>query len=131
MKITEKVFENIKNGKKYTDQELALFALGMSEEEVAEVIECDKRIDKGEKLFELPDELKEGAKKARNAGNCNGYTKANREKKVDTDKRFLIETLELALSPFAENVEIANPEREMTFTHNGKKYKIILSCPRK
>ena len=131
MKTTEKVFENIKNGKKYTDQELALFALGMSEEEVAEVIECDKRIDKGEKLFELDKELEKGAKKARNVGNCKGYTKpTNREKKVDNEKKFLIETLELALSPFAENVEISNPEREMTFTHNGKKYKIVLSCPR-
>lgn len=108
-----------------------LIAMGLHPDEAMEVIVDDERIDKGEKLFELPDELKEGAKKARNAGNCNGYTKANKEKKVDTDKRFLIETLELALSPFAENVEIANPEREMTFTHNGKKYKIILSCPRK
>ena len=53
------------------------------------------------------------------------------EKKVDNDKRFLIETLKLALLPFAENVEIANPAREMTFTYNDKKYKIVLSCPRK
>ena len=104
--------------------------LECDEETAKDVIECDKRIDKGEKLFELPKELEKGAKKARNAGNCKGYTKANREKKVDNEKRFLIETLELALSPFAENVEIANPEREMTFTHNEKKYKIVLSCPR-
>ena len=105
--------------------------LDCDEETAKDVIECDKRIDKGEKLFELPEELQKGAKKARNAGNCKGYTKStNREKKVDNEKRFLIETLELALSPFAENVEIANPEREMTFTHNEKKYKIVLSCPR-
>ena len=109
----------------------ALENLGLTAEEIAEVLADDEKIEKGAKLFELPEELKEGAKKARNAGNCNGYTKANREKKVDNEKRFLIETLELALSPFAENVEIANPEREMTFTHNGKKYKIVLSCPRK
>ena len=113
-----------------TDKEKALKNLGLTDEEIADVIETDKRIDKGEKLFELDNELERGAKKARSAGNCNGYTKANREKKVDNEKRFLIETLELALSPFAENVEIANPEREMTFTHNGKKYKIVLSCPR-
>ena len=113
-----------------TDKEKALKNLGLTDEEIADVLETDKRIDKGEKLFDLPEELEKGAKKARMSGNCNGYTKANREKKVDDDKRFLIETLELALSPFAENVEIANPEREMTFTHNGKKYKIVLSCPR-
>ena len=110
----------------------ALKNLGLTDKEVAEVLADDKKIDKGAKLFELPDELKEATKKARNAGNCKGYTKpANREKKVDNDKRFLIETLKLALLPFAENVEIANPEREMTFTHNSKKYKIVLSCPRK
>ena len=110
----------------------ALKNLGLTDKEVAKVLADDEKIDKGAKLFELPKELEQGAKKARNAGNCKGYTKpTNREKKVDNDKRFLIETLELALSPFAENVEIANPEREMTFTHNGKKYKIVLSCPRK
>lgn len=113
-----------------TEKEKALKKLGLTDEEIAEVIETDKRIDKGEKLFELPKELEQGARKARMSGNCNGYTKTAREKKVDTEKRFLIETLELALSPFAENVEIANPEREMTFTHNEKKYKIVLSCPR-
>ena len=107
-------------------------ALNISREEAIQLIEDDKAIDRGAKMFELDPELEKGAKKARNAGNCKGYTKpTNREKKVDNDKRFLIETLELALSPFAENVEIANPEREMTFTHNGKKYKIVLSCPRK
>ena len=105
--------------------------LGISREEAIQLIEDDKAIDRGAKMFELDPELEKGAKKARNAGNCKGYTKpTNREKKVDKDKRFLIETLELALSPFSENVEIANPEREMTFTHNGKKYKIVLSCPR-
>lgn len=109
----------------------ALKKLGLTDEEVTKVLADDEKIDKGEKLFELPEELEKGAKKARNVGNCKGYTKpTNREKKVDINKRFLIETLELALSPFAENVEIVNPEREMTFTHNGKKYKVVLSCPR-
>ena len=101
--------------------------LDCDEETAKEIMETDKKIDKGEKLFNLPEELEKGAKKARMSGNTKGYT---REKKVDEDKRFLIETLELALSPFAEDVEIANPEREMTFTHKGRKYKIVLSCPR-
>ena len=110
--------------------------LDCDEETAKEIMETDKRIDKGEKLFELPEELEKGAKKARNAGNCNGYTKTNREKKVDEDKRELIYIIKNALTnPLCgnlpvENLEIANPEREMTFTHNGKKYKIVLSCPR-
>ena len=112
--------------------------LDCDEETAKEIMETDKRIDKGEKLFELPKELEKGAKKARNAGNCKGYTKpTNREKKVDEDKRELIYIIKNALTnPLCgnlpvENLEIANPEREMTFTHNGKKYKIVLSCPRK
>ena len=107
-----------------------LIALGLHPDEVAEVLADDERIEKGEKLFDLPKELEVGAKKARMAGNCKGYTKTPKEKKVDEDKRFLIKTLELVLSPFAENIEIANPEREMTFTHIGRKFKIVLSCPR-
>lgn len=116
----------------------ALKNLGLTDEEVAKVLADDEKIDKGEKLFELPKELEQGAKKARNAGNCKGYTKpTNREKKVDEDKRELIYIIKNALTnPLCgnlpvENLEIANPEREMTFTHNGKKYKIVLSCPRK
>lgn len=103
--------------------------LDCDEETAKEIMETDKRIDKGEKLFELPEELKKGAKKARNAGNCNGYTKANREKKVDTDKGKLIADL-LDGIPYAENVKIVNREREFTFTFRGRKFKIVLSCPR-
>ena len=113
-----------------TDKEKALKNLGLTDEEIADVLETDKRIDKGEKLFDLPKELEKGAKKARMSGNCNGYTKTAREKKVDEDKKFLMETLELALSAFAKNEKVINPEREMTFEYNGKKSKIVLSCPR-
>lgn len=109
----------------------ALKNLGLTDKEVAEVLADDEKIDKGAKLFELPKELAEGAKKARNAGNCKGYTKpTNREKKVDEDKRVLIADL-LEAIPYAENVIITNPEREFEFVYNGKKYKIVLSCPRK
>jgi hypothetical protein len=112
-----------------TDKEKALKNLGLTDEEIADVIETDKRIDKGEKLFELDKELEKGAKKARSAGNCNGYTKTNREKKADPDKGKLIADL-LDGIPYAENVEIANREREFTFEYKGKKYKVVLSCPR-
>lgn len=112
-----------------TDKEKALKNLGLTDKEIADVIETDKRIDKGEKLFELDKELEKGAKKARSAGNCNGYTKANREKKADPDKGKLIADL-LDGIPYAENVEIANREREFTFEYKGKKYKVVLSCPR-
>ena len=104
--------------------------LDCDEETAKDIIETDKRIDKGEKLFDLPPELEKGAKKARSAGNCNGYTKANREKKVDEDKKFLMEKITDELSNYAEHFTIINAEREMLLTYNGKKYKVVLSCPR-
>ena len=112
-----------------TDKEKALKNLGLTDEEIADVLETDKRIDKGEKLFELDKELEKGAKKARNAGNCNGYTKAKREKRADPEKGKLINDL-LDGIPYVENIEIVNREREFTFEYKGKKYKVIMSCPR-
>ena len=112
-----------------TEKEKALKNLGLTDEEIADVVESDKRIDKGEKLFELPEELKKGAKKARNAGNCNGYTKANREKKADPEKGKLIGDLLDGIG-YAENVKIINHEREFTFEYKGRKFKVVLSCPR-
>ena len=110
----------------------ALKNLGLTDKEITEVLADDEKIDKGAKLFELPDELKDSAKKARNAGNCKGYTKTNREKKVDVVKRFLIQSMGEIAENLADNgtIEITNPEREFTFVYKDKKYKIVLSCPR-
>ena len=115
-----------------TDKEKALKNLGLTDEEVANVIETDKRIDKGEKLFELDKELEKGAKKARSAGNCNGYTKANREKKIDIDKRAIIQCMTEIAENLADNgtVNLTNAEREFDFIYKGRKFKIVLSCPR-
>ena len=88
--------------------------LDCDEETAKEIMETDKRIDKGEKLFELPEELKQGAKKARMSGNTKGYTKAKREKKADPEKGKLIGDLLDGIG-YAENVKIINHEREFTF----------------
>ena len=48
-----------------TKQEIALYKLGLSKEEIADVLEKDKLIDKGEKLFELSKEQEQASKKAR------------------------------------------------------------------
>ena len=110
----------------------ALKNLGLTDEEIAEVLADDEKIDKGEKLFELSEELEKGAKKARNAGNCKGYTKANREKKVDEDKKHLINLLFDGINnnTKAHKFQVINPEREFTFEYKDKKYKVVLSCPR-
>ena len=116
-----------------TEQEKALYALGLTDEEVAEVLADDKRIDKGEKLFELPDELKAGAKKARTMRSVDAYGRTrNREKKNDEVKAGLIELLTKVIKeqPACNSLEILNSEREFEFFWNGRKFKIVLSAPR-
>ena len=101
----------------------------------AEQIKADDlRIDKGEKLFEQTADQKQASKKARAVGRAVGvYQFSTRERKADNDKRHLI-TEFLDLLENAEgvaDVEATNPEREILFTYNEKKYKITLSAPRK
>lgn len=112
----------------------ALQRLGLTDDEIAEVLADDEKIDKGEKLFELSAEQKENVKKMTKAGNCKGYTKSTekKEKPIDENKRNFISTIAETLENLADSgtVDIINPERELTFTANGKKYKIVLSCPR-
>ena len=115
------------------EQISALKKLGLTDEEIAEVLADDDKIDHGAKLFELPDELKEGAKKARMAGNCKGYTKPQKkEKPIDESKRQFISVIAETLENLADGgtVDVIHPEREVTFTAKNKKYKIVLSCPR-
>lgn len=110
----------------------AMRKLGMSEEEIADVLESDKRIDKGEKLFELDPELEKGAKKARQADRKpTAYNFQKRERKADTGKRDLISALVGAVAPLADGeIEVTNIEREFVFVVDGRKYKVVLSAPR-
>ena len=110
-------------------QKQALRKCGIPEAEWAELEATDKRIDRGEKLYELDPELEKGAKIARQADRKSAERKP-REKKIDCEKRTLLTLLYEAILPFCESYEVTNPEREFSFTHNGKKYKVVLSCPR-
>lgn len=110
-------------------QKEAFRKCGIPEADWASIEATDKEIDRGAKLFELPDELKAGAKKARQADRKPTERKP-REKKMDCEKRTLLTLLYEAILPFCEGYEVINPEREFSFIHNGKKYKVVLSCPR-
>lgn len=130
---------------KMTDkQKDAMRKIGMTEEEIQQVEIDDLRIDRGEKLFELSPEKEKASKQARQADRKPTVYKLDnsggkRSRKIDNDKRFLINAIQWLLTTDepqngdnvnAENVEILNPEREISFTYNEKKYKIVLSCPR-
>ena len=111
--------------------------LKISREEAIQLIEDDKRIDKGEKLFSLTPEQEKASKKARSAGRkpkttVYKFDTTKRKKPENKNKSDLISVITSALTEYgAENLELINPEREFTFTMNGTKYKIVLSLPRK
>lgn len=104
--------------------------LGITEEEAIQLLEDDKAIDKGAKMFDLPPELEEGSKKARRADRKPNSTPTKRERKEDIDKRALITLLVSALSESADSVEVSNPERQIDFTFSNRKFRIVLSAPR-
>ena len=96
-------------------------------------MKADEQIDKGEKLFEQTAEQKAASKKARQAqGDKTQYKPRVREKAPNEDKLRIMQTIEDRLADFVESegFDMINPEREMVFTFNGVKYKLVLSCPR-
>jgi hypothetical protein len=104
-------------------------SLNISREEAIDIIEEDKRIDKGEKLYELDPELEKGAKKARQADRKK--TEVKRERKPKPEKAEICSAMMEGLAELGvEDFNITNPEREFLFTHNGTKYKVTLACPR-
>ena len=110
-------------------QVLAMRKMGFTEEEIEDVLRTDKEIDRGADPFPLTKELEAGAKKARRADRTDTPKPANRERKEDTDKRKIILLLASALG-CVRTEDVINPEREFTFKWNGRKFKVVLSCPR-
>ena len=111
---------------------------GYTDEEIEDMLKCDREIDRGADLFPLSADLEKGAKKARRADRTDTPKKAVRERKPNEDKRFLIRLLTSAIHDsddpgFGEELQLetTNAEREFLFTYNGIKYKVTLSAPRK
>ena len=107
--------------------------LGISEDEAKKLVEDDKKIDKGEKLFELSKEQEKASKKARQADRkptVYKFDNSKREKKKDAEKSEIISALVSSIENLGGSVEITNAEREFIFHLNNVKYKIVLSKPR-
>lgn len=115
-----------------TEVENIMQLLGCNEEQAKQVIEDDKRIDKGEKLFELTAEQQAVAKKYRQGDRKpTVYNFNTRERKADNDKRKLIALLNATLNEVTETEPtVTNPERQIDFLYKGKKYRVVLSAPR-
>ena len=111
-----------------TSQVENLRKLGLTDTEIADVLATDKEIDQGAKHFELAEDLKPGAKKARRADRTD--TPKPRERKPNEDKQTLLHLLQCGLGDDVADLVVTNQEREFLFTYNGIKYKVVLSCPR-
>lgn len=112
-----------------TPQVQAMRKCGMTEDEILDVLNADREIDRGAKLFELDAELQAGAKKARRADRTD--TPKPRERKPNEDKQTLLHLLQCGLGNDVADLVVTNQEREFLFTYNGIKYKVVLSAPRK
>lgn len=122
--------------------------LKLSREEAIELIREDEEIDRMTSTKEIDSDLTEEQRKAKKkATNTTGdktkrsYTFTKRERKPDLIKREIIETIAHNLDRCVfegeevdgtvDNVQIANPEREITFAVYGDAYSLVLTKHRK
>ena len=113
----------------------AMRKLGMTEEEIAEILEEDKAIDRSgtsDKVFdwEMNPEDHKKAMKLANSDEKKKTTKAKRERKADPTKRGIIQALFDCLDENYERASIDNPERVITFWADGNPYQVTLSFMR-
>lgn len=112
--------------------------LNISREEAIELIKEDEKIDKMTSATEINSDMSseqvKASKVARQADRKKtvfNFDTSKREKKVNPDKRNLIENLRASVEAVgATDIDVTNIEREMTFKFNNVKYKIVLSAPR-
>ena len=106
--------------------------LDCTEEEALEVLAMDDEIDHGADPFKLTAEQEKVSKAARSVDRKPGAQKAKRERKADQTKRNLIADIKTLLEGLgAEDMEVTNIERQLDFKVEGRRFRIVLSAPRK
>ena len=108
--------------------------LKCSREEAIEIIECDKAIDKGERVyFDLDKEAEKQAKKWANVGEKTKKTerKAPVRKENATKSAIISEISAFLTEKGYEFVEITNKERQIAFKIGENDYELTLVQKRK
>lgn len=113
--------------------------LGISEEEALALIEEDKRVDKmtqKELTSDLTDEQKKNAKKMTQTGTKKPTvykfdTEKSKNRKKDVEKGEFVAQIAEFVKNLAENVEIVNAEREISFEIGENSYSLTLTKHRK
>ena len=111
-------------------------ALAVTEDEAKSIIETDKLIDKGADPFPLTPEQKAVEKEMRRGHKApTAYKFQKRERKPNEAKREIMQVVADALIEQGmiddNSLHIENIERQIDFTCNGIRYRIVLSAPRK
>lgn len=113
--------------------------LDLTREEAIELIQEDEKVDKmtvKETESDLTAEQKQAIKKVKGGAKAVDAFGKKRivERKADDDKRFLIQILKDVLlqnDDIITGIDVTNIEREINFKMNDRKFKIVLSAPRK
>lgn len=100
--------------------------LNISEAEALEILAEDKEIDRGAKLYELPEDRKAGAKKARRAERKQA-TPVKRERKVDETKKRILNLCRIPLEGAGAEVLEMKTETEILFTFEDATYTLKLT----
>lgn len=117
-----------------TQVERIMKNLGVSKEEALKIIECDKAIDRGEKMdFDLSEEAEKVARKFSNVGTRKtDGKKTERKRKENTTKSALIAEIAQFLTENGyESVEITNKERQIALKCGENAFELTLVQKRK
>ena len=112
-------------------------SLDLTRDEAIELIQEDEQVDKmtvKQAESDLTAEQKQAIKKAKGGAKAvDAYGKTRKvERKADEDKRYLIKVIENALNDKEiTDFETSNIERQIDFKFNNRRFRIVLSAPRK
>lgn len=118
-------------------REDALKRLGLSDEEIRQVIADDKAIDQGKSMdWDLSEEEHKQAMKMANAGTrkkptAYNFDTTNRKRKENPTKANVVKAIAEMLEGIGENVNITNPERMVSFTIGEDSFEVTLIQKRK
>lgn len=107
--------------------------LDCTEAEALEILADDDAIDHGADLFKLTPEQEKISKAARSVERKPAAQKVKRERKPDETKRYLIDMMRVLLEGMGStnDIDVTNIERQIDFKVDDRKFRIVLSAPRK
>ena len=109
--------------------------LGLTAAEAEEVLAYHKAVEKGQKTeYDLTKDQEKEVRKYRQADRTKPFVPdlKPRERKANEPKRELIEIVKKALENAGiTDISVTNVERQLDFSMDNVKYRIVLSAPRK